>query len=58
MWSHAIALLTGCAEQELGRPAGDMDVLIAATALTAGQVLVSDNASHFADIPELLVETY
>ena len=44
--------------QKLGRPAGDMDVLIAATALTAGHVLVSDNASHFAGIPELVVETY
>lgn len=44
--------------QKLGRPTGDMDVLIASTVLTAGHVLVTDNRSHFADIRELVVETY
>jgi predicted nucleic acid-binding protein len=44
--------------QDLGRPAGDMDVLIAAVALANGHHLVSDNAGHFADIPNLAVETY
>ncbi|OGV77687.1 MAG: hypothetical protein A3K18_11820 [Lentisphaerae bacterium RIFOXYA12_64_32] len=44
--------------QRLGRPVGDMDVLIAVTALSAGHVLVSDNVAHFAGIPDLVIETY
>ena len=41
-----------------GRPAGDMDVLIAATAMAGGHSLVTRNTAHFADIPHLTVETY
>jgi tRNA(fMet)-specific endonuclease VapC len=41
-----------------GQPAGDMDVLIAATALANGHCLVTRNAAHFAGIPQLVVETY
>jgi len=44
--------------QQLGRPAGDMDALIAATALVAGETLVTRNPKHFADIPGLTVEAY
>ena len=44
--------------QEIGRPSGDFDVLIAAVALAWGQSLVTENVSHFAKIPELEVETY
>jgi tRNA(fMet)-specific endonuclease VapC len=44
--------------QLLGRPAGDMDVLIAATTMAAGEYLLTRNASHFADIPGLEVEEY
>ena len=42
--------------RRLGRPAGDMDVLIAATAMAAGEGLVTANPSHFSDIPDLAVE--
>ncbi len=42
----------------LGRPAGDMDVLIASMALAAGQLLVTRNPRHFVDIPGLRVRTY
>ena len=41
-----------------GTPAGDMDVLIAATALAAGHSVVTGNVDHFARIPGLRVETY
>ncbi len=41
-----------------GAPAGDMDVLIAATALSAGHSVVTGNPDHFAGIPDLRVETY
>jgi len=44
--------------RRIGRPAGDMDVLIAATALANGHCLVTRNVSHFAAIPGLTVETY
>ncbi len=42
--------------QQVGRPAGDMDVLIAATAMAGGQCLVTANPLHFRDIPGLVVE--
>ena len=44
--------------QRIGRPAEDMDVMIAATSLVAGLSLVTDNASPFASIPDLAVEIY
>ena len=44
--------------QEKGKPAGDMDVLIAATALVAGEKLVTDNEVHFRHITGLIVDTY
>jgi tRNA(fMet)-specific endonuclease VapC len=44
--------------RRIGRPAGDMDVLIAATATAAGHCLVTRNSLHFANIPHLAVETY
>ena len=44
--------------QQIGRPAGDMDVLIAAASVAAGHCLITRNASHFQNIPELTVETY
>jgi predicted nucleic acid-binding protein len=44
--------------QRTGRPAGDMDVLIAAVSLRHGQSVVTDNAAHFRYIPGLRVETY
>lgn len=44
--------------QRVGRPAGDMDVLIAATCLANGHTLATGNPKHFADIPGLTVEAY
>ena len=44
--------------RRIGRPAGDMDVLIAATVVASGQCLVTQNPSHFTNIPHLSVETY
>ena len=41
-----------------GNPRGDMDILIASVVLVHGDRLVTRNARHFADIPELVVETY
>lgn len=43
----------------LGRPAGDMDVLIAATTLCAGETtVVTRNPDHFTDLPGCRVEMY
>ena len=44
--------------QTIGKPAGDMDVLIAATSMASGHVLVTRNPAHFAGIPDLAVESY
>ena len=38
------------------RPAGDMDVLVAATAVAFGHKLITRNPAHFSDIPHLRVE--
>jgi len=43
---------------DLGQPAGDMDVLIAATVMAAGHTLITRNIAHFANIPELAAEGY
>ncbi|MBI4862263.1 MAG: PIN domain-containing protein [Candidatus Riflebacteria bacterium] len=45
--------------QKLGRPAGDMDVLIAATAVASGHpLLLTRNPSHFESLPGLTVEAH
>jgi tRNA(fMet)-specific endonuclease VapC len=44
--------------QQMGKPAGDMDVLIAATAMAYGHTLVTRNSRHFRHIPHLTVEEY
>lgn len=44
--------------QSVGQPAGDMDVLIAATAMAAGHGIVTRNIVHFVNIPQLTVEQY
>jgi predicted nucleic acid-binding protein len=44
--------------QQIGRPAGDMDVLIAATAMAHGHSLITRNSKHFRHIPTLIVEDY
>ena len=43
---------------DIGQPAGDMDVLIAATTMAARHSLITRNMAHFANIPELAVESY
>jgi len=42
----------------IGRPAGDADVFIAAVALANGQRLVTRNPAHFANAPGLVIEAY
>ena len=44
--------------QMIGKPAGDMDVLIAATSLASTQKLITKNARHFKNIPQLKIEEY
>jgi tRNA(fMet)-specific endonuclease VapC len=41
-----------------GRPSGDMDVLIAATAMSNGHTLITRNVPHFQHIPNLMIEDY
>lgn len=43
---------------DIGRPAGEADVFIAAVALANGQRLVTRNPAHFTDIPGLAVHAY
>ena len=44
--------------QKIGKPSGDMDVLIAATAMVHGHALVTRNPKHFRHIPDLIIEDY
>ena len=44
--------------RSIGRPSGDMDVLIAAVAICNKQALVTRNPRHFAEINELTVLSY
>jgi len=44
--------------QQIDKPAGDMDVLIAATAMSHGHTLIMRNSKHFRHIPHLIVEEY
>ncbi|MGA2063190.1 MAG: type II toxin-antitoxin system VapC family toxin [Thermoguttaceae bacterium] len=45
--------------RRIGRPTGDLDMLIAATSLASGHaLLVTRNPSHFSGIPDLTVESY
>lgn len=44
--------------QQIGKPAGTMDVLIAATAMAYGHTLITRNTQHFRHIPLLAVEEY
>ena len=44
--------------QKIGKPSGDMDVLIAATAMVHGHELITRNPRHFHHIPDLIVEDY
>jgi tRNA(fMet)-specific endonuclease VapC len=44
--------------QRIGRPVGDMDVLIASVAMANGQVLVTRNPKHFGGIPGLTLASY
>ena len=42
----------------LGKPSGDMDVLIAATAASQGHALITRNRRHFQSIPGLVLLAY
>ena len=44
--------------QRIGKPVGDVDVLIGATSMAAGHCLVTRNPAHFEKTPELAVQTY
>ena len=45
-------------QMSIGRPVGDVDLLIAAIVLSADQTLLTRNPRHFAEIPGLVVESY
>jgi predicted nucleic acid-binding protein len=55
--ARVFGFITGLLQQA-GKPAGDMDVLIAATAMVYGHALVTRNPRHFRHIPHLVVEEY
>ena len=44
--------------RRIGRPVGDMDLLIASTAIRHQHSLVTRDRKHFAAIPGLMVHTY
>lgn len=44
--------------EENGTPIGNMDILIAACALSSGAVLITNNEKHFKHIPSLQIENW
>jgi tRNA(fMet)-specific endonuclease VapC len=44
--------------QQLGTPIGNMDLLIAAHALAADAILVTNNTAEFARVPGLRIEDW
>lgn len=48
----------GAGLRRKGRPCGDLDPLLAATALTHGLVLVTRNVRHFEHVPGLAIENW
>ena len=44
--------------RQTGSPIGDLDTLIASTAITHRQILLTRNKKHFEKIPGLIVETW
>ena len=44
--------------EENGTPIGNMDILIAACALSAGAVLITNNEKHFKHVPSLRMENW
>lgn len=55
--ARMFGLLTAALQRE-GRPCGEMDALIAATAMVDGHCIITRNAEHFSRIQNLAVETY
>ena len=47
-----------CALEKLGRPVGNMDLLIASHAISQRATLVTNNLRHFSHIPGLKVEVW
>jgi tRNA(fMet)-specific endonuclease VapC len=41
-----------------GSPIGDLDTLVASTAIVHRQILLTRNRTHFAKVPGLIVETW
>ena len=44
--------------ERLGSPIGEMDMMIAASAMSGGYVLVTNNTRHFSRIPGLKTENW
>lgn len=60
-WTDAAADVYADIRRELessGKPIGDMDMLIAATAIAGGFVLVTNNTRHFSRIKGLSLENW
>src|SRR6185437_4920967 len=44
--------------ERIGRPIGNMDLMIAAHAVSEGATVVTNNVRHFADVPGLKVQAW
>lgn len=59
--SPRVSVLAGdiaAAQRRAGRPAGNLDPLIAAMALQRSLVVVTRNVAHFASVPGLVVQDW
>lgn len=44
--------------RRIGKPTGEVDAMIAAVALSRGDIVVTNNIRHFENIPELQLENW
>jgi tRNA(fMet)-specific endonuclease VapC len=60
-WTNAVSphyARVRAALERIGRPIGNMDLMIAAHAVSEGATVVTNNVRHFADVPGLKIQEW
>jgi len=60
-WTHAVTphyARIRAALERIGKPIGNVDLMIAAHAVSEGATVVTNNVRHFADVPGLKIQEW